>query len=853
MAPFASSLRRIWARSQALAPSSVESLANLDGTSEGGFHSQQMHDATSQQRLDEGIPTGNAIVSPIARQHEASRTESEHQTSVLQQYGQPPQEVAASPNALSQHRALELGNKPQDQYEKGIPQHGVRLSTSLLPTASSEHILVNGHAPGFGSLNTSANESTNIHVKQEPEVKDNDDHDVFAEFTNQESDDDVARTSTGDDGVSESTHDCIDQAPCDRHLDRQEPGAEEQLHGDTTERAESFDSVVATTHNKVKTVGTALDQAVVTSMVEGAVLLQAEPEKSDVSGAFDQRKSPTSQLSSKAAPEVPDCRFSIEEHISTPQQPDFSRLAKDMSARSPLTDSVLGPHRPSSEANDWSLEEVNLSNLRAQQWQRQWQQRQNTLYGADVLTAGAAYANPKSLHDPVSVQQQHGLYAMQPDPKAQYSTSIQSPGQIPGSQHGQVYPYTMVLGHTSNPSMQHNPNHGYPPVQSYSTHHPINQRILFTGQETTKPEVSDDDEPLVTRVPRHRSSSASRDSRSPLATVDAPSTQQQVALSSNTKPTKTTTKPSASGGEANSAIELSDDEDQPNEPISWKLPTYEVTYQPPATTADLPSAKISIPKLIREEILLAPDHAEQEAQLFQHVFLPGQRALQTPDPEPAHAVLNFHTIAVMVLEAFVQFEIGDELGHGYGFHGGHAAQRPAASLGSAANDDEEPARTRSAHDADVDDIFFAVVDRWRAGLESGKETAKRIRGCQEFCDVALDVVHYVKEHGLMQPEARKRKERKDKGVARGPRGGGGGGGGGGATSKEKEKPKPTPKHTPTVTKRKLDALPNKAGKANELQSRKKVKGEAKPTKSKAKVKPNPSTLLGVTVLPAKKK
>lgn len=93
----------------------------------------------------------------------------------------------------------------------------------------------------------------------------------------------------------------------------------------------------------------------------------------------------------------------------------------------------------------------------------------------------------------------------------------------------------------------------------------------------------------------------------------------------------------------------------------------------------------------------------------------------------------------MVIEAFVQFEIGDEYGTGRGhWHNAHDQS------------DVDYLRQRSAKDADPDEIFFAVIDRWRAGTESGKESAKLIRGVQEFCDVALDVIYYIKENGLLK-------------------------------------------------------------------------------------------------------
>ncbi|KAI8933183.1 hypothetical protein NX059_009821 [Plenodomus lindquistii] len=191
-------------------------------------------------------------------------------------------------------------------------------------------------------------------------------------------------------------------------------------------------------------------------------------------------------------------------------------------------------------------------------------------------------------------------------------------------------------------------------------------------------------------------------------------------------------------------------------PFDFALPPYEIQPQPPLKKDDVPRAKISIPGLIREELLLSPDHAAQELHLLCTLFLPTQEALPTPDPEPAVAVLNFHTIALMVIEAYVQFEIGDEFGTGRGhWHNEHD------------HDDEgEYVRLRDAKDADPNEIFFAVIDRWRAGIESGRKGVGLIRGAQEFCDVALDVIYYVKENGLLRVEPKVGKTR-GKGKGRG--------------------------------------------------------------------------------------
>lgn len=189
--------------------------------------------------------------------------------------------------------------------------------------------------------------------------------------------------------------------------------------------------------------------------------------------------------------------------------------------------------------------------------------------------------------------------------------------------------------------------------------------------------------------------------------------------------------------------------------IDFTLPRYEVQRQPLEGKEDVPSAKVSLPGLVREELLLSPDHADQEVHLLVNLFLPSQQQLETPDAEPATAVLNFHNIAVMVIEAFVQFEIGDEFGTGRGhWHNDHDE-----------DGEGEYMRLRDAKDANPDEIFFAVIDRWRAGIESARKGVLLIRGAQEFCDVALDIIYYVKEHGLLKPEPKAKKD-KGKGKAK---------------------------------------------------------------------------------------
>ncbi|CAE7186211.1 hypothetical protein CFE70_006416 [Pyrenophora teres f. teres 0-1] len=287
------------------------------------------------------------------------------------------------------------------------------------------------------------------------------------------------------------------------------------------------------------------------------------------------------------------------------------------------------------------------------------------------------------------------------------------------------------------------------------------------AQHLSNEEDSDDDEPLRTRVKRHPSV-MSQDSTihikySPFTTIRGPYNENSASsfITANDTPSPHENKPD--GPVHKNPVRKPRSLPQPLRPatspsdngsdvdpttINWSLPRYECLPQP--TLNDLPSAKISLPGLVREELLLSPDHSAQETHLLLHLFLPGQQALAVPDPEPAAAILNFHTIAIMVIECFVQYEIGDELGLGRGhFHDNHDDE----------GDNGEYERVRDAKDADVDEIFFAVVDRWRAGRESKKESLRLIRGAQEFCDQALDVIYYIKENGLLRGGEGKRKSR----------------------------------------------------------------------------------------------
>ncbi|KAG9193498.1 hypothetical protein G6011_03533 [Alternaria panax] len=338
--------------------------------------------------------------------------------------------------------------------------------------------------------------------------------------------------------------------------------------------------------------------------------------------------------------------------------------------------------------------------------------------------------------------------------------------------------------------------------------------------------ASDDDEPLRSRVKRHPSVTSSRDSvignsTLPMASngiarhsrQDDDSDVEFVASTAKPKPTvpkaiqnpMPMSRPVPQLGTSSPPAKNTPSYPETAGEIDWTLPQYEVQCQPLAKGEDIPSAKVSLPGLVHEELFLSPDHANQEVHLLMNIFIPNQRALPDPDPEPAIALLNFHTIAVMVIEAYVQYEIGDEFGTGRGhLHTQHD------------RGDTEYERMRDAVDADTNEIFFAVVDRYRAGLESKKKPLQLIRGMQEFCDLALDLIFYIKDHGLLRPELEVRAARVDKGVKRGPRG---------ETRAEEAKGKGTKRGT--------------TAKPNEVQPRKRAKtaavAEVKKKRAKSKI------------------
>lgn len=366
--------------------------------------------------------------------------------------------------------------------------------------------------------------------------------------------------------------------------------------------------------------------------------------------------------------------------------------------------------------------------------------------------------HPFTPNFPYSLPQgQHAMGFQDPH----YHSYSQAPYQ-PGYTLLPVSPYEMQARGLQPPPP---PEHYQPPPRGIATVRNVQKKHVPAKKEVSEAsEGSDDDEPLRTRVPRHPSKvSDAVEDRSPLPSkatkrgkqpkqeseFDLEMVSSQVKAKPKvgfkdpkaTKAAKVAPKKSAPAEQPAQPKQSQPDDQVPTSPVTidWKLPRYEATFEAPKTKDDPTVAKVSLPNLVREEVLLSPDHAQQEAHLLLQVFLPAHQALAQPDPAPAQAALNFHTIALMVIEAFVQFEIGDEYGTGRGhYHNSHDQS------------DVEYLRQRSAKDADPDEIFFAVIDRWRAGLESHKESAKMIRGVQEFCDVALDVIYYIKEHGLLK-------------------------------------------------------------------------------------------------------
>ncbi|KAF2245959.1 hypothetical protein BU26DRAFT_507622 [Trematosphaeria pertusa] len=454
------------------------------------------------------------------------------------------------------------------------------------------------------------------------------------------------------------------------------------------------------------------------------------------------------------------------------------------------------------------------------------------------------------------------MYGQPPMPDVPYQGTFNGPQQ--SAMYGQgipPYSHDHYYGQMPDPHQ-----YGYYPHGTYQAYSQPQASLYRSARATGKRKAEDepvahsdgdddgssDDEPLVTRTQRHHSilshSNASNSGMGRSSPTAASGSLYQAdahgGASTNPRvPTKlklTVKKPTLARPlpqpQPSQSSEQFSSSAADNNGISWKLPTYAVE---PHTSGDgYPSVKVSLPGLVREELLLSADHAAQEIHLFKHLFLPGQQALATPDPQPTIAVLNFHTVCTLVLDAYDAYEIGDLEAHS-------RPQPPSAPEGAVGILD--------AREVSVDDIFFAAIDRWRAGMagDHGKKNYALIRGIQEFCDIALDVIYYVHEHGLLREkekqkmDGRVRKERSDKGVPRKPRGGGASQQPQAQTQVAKKAPGRPPKAEKAGAKKSAAAAGAGRGKVNTLQARKKAKkepakrerlGEVSVTKAPAKRK-----------------
>ncbi|KAJ4373533.1 cytosolic Fe-S cluster assembly factor cfd1 [Didymella sp. IMI 355093] len=847
MASFANSLRNLLGRNQSSASSTPNSIPRFDGMSDS--YPEQTHRAASLDRAaNSGLTIKDGSALPLLGHHEVPGQGHACQPAVSYQQDQPNQKFAVQEG--KEHLNNMYGNVPPPQelgYGGGNVQYDEwrqpmpsRTATPQLSEPPQYHALMNDNLNAPQLLDIVSNASADVQVKQEPTMHEKDDRDVFADFTNQDYHDNDAQSAKTGQNSGSANHTASHPSSIE-----QEPGYECLPSAKTAERAVTVDATttptVTTQQTQEAPIG--LDPQITHENVVTTSSVHSEPMHLQSQASFGPATHPNSAQQ----------QYSFEQYAQTPEQAILdSQLQRSNSknSRSPSVDSVIAAQRHRSEETASSPGAINLS-AHPQHFAQQWQQRQR-LFSIRGLTADAVHANPTLLHDPMSTQDQGipqpfpanqlpSIYQPLPIHEQQrsstpYNSNPQYPAHCMATQHGQSQPSWMIPGWSFDTMIPHAPPCGQPIAQGLPLHGLVSSQRTARVQGKEALEISDDDKPLATRAQRRRSITTS-----PMPANAQCSSNSSLRLECGADVPKS----AVSNIKQNSVIELSNDEDDDEigEAISWKLPDFEVTYHAPATPNDLPMAKVSIlgskKNLVRSEVALTEDHAHHEMELFLNVFLPAQQALQTADPEPAHAVINFHTISVMVLEAFVQYEIGDEMGRGYGFHGGNIDNqtlRPSPS-----SSDDEPTRTCSAKDADVDEIFFAVIDRWRAGLMSGKGTLKLIRGCQEFCDIALDIIHYVKKHGLPQPEPKKRKERSDKGVKRGPKG----------DAKEAEtKGKVT-------GKRKADAVegkaPAKKGKANELTGRKKAKTEVNKTKTDVKkTKPKVKSTPGVTVFKGNK-
>ncbi|KAH6638972.1 hypothetical protein C7974DRAFT_124267 [Boeremia exigua] len=778
MAHISKALRQLWGSGRPSNTSASDPIARFDGANEDHTCEEQMEGAVPQQQHS-GTEETERLLSPTSHR-QAAMDEHAAQT---QRYEQRPQ-LATFQNGLDQNHRVGLQSSRQIQYNDFTQRTG----TAAIPVTPPQ-------------------------VKQELVTEQYNDQDLFAEFTNEDYHEDDAGAKT----ETQQALNAIDgAAPPIKTKPEVTAEAEAQLPADALKEAGTVDNMATVGHSAAAALQNQPDASSTIPLAE--VALETGVHSETVHPSAQDSDGLIHKVSNRSQVDFPGA---LTDGLGIQHLFENQVSQKPNSQRSPSADSVIARKRNLSEETVSGIDLGANSHFRAQDWQ----QRQ-LLFGQDMLTAEAPQPTPSLLLGLMPAQQQYN----QNSSNFPCNRNVRYPG-IPGvNQNGLFYPQQMIAGYPNTVTpLVPPPVSRYPPAQTHTPSTMATSQFIAEVKEEEDHEASEDDEPLASHASRQR------------PTTGDPVAPHPPSNTSANAPVQTSSSGlGIQGVHSESIVEISDD-DEAAEPISWKLPDFEATYHPAATDKDVSIAKISTlgqtKNLVREEIMLTEDHQRQEMQLFLDVFLPAQKALATPDPEPAHAVINFHTIAVMVLEAFVQYEIGDEMGRGYGFHSGNIAAVPRPSP---AAPDTEPVRTRAAQDADVDEIFFAVVDRWRAGMLSGKETLKLIRGCQEFCDVALDVIHFVKQHGLLQPELKKRKERSDKGVPRAAKGG---------VKEAEAKGKPAGKRKAGEMEGKVSVKKGaKAGAATTVPSRKKAKGEG------SKAKPRTTKQgggAGLTVIPRK--
>ncbi|KAF2646738.1 hypothetical protein P280DRAFT_525748 [Massarina eburnea CBS 473.64] len=336
---------------------------------------------------------------------------------------------------------------------------------------------------------------------------------------------------------------------------------------------------------------------------------------------------------------------------------------------------------------------------------------------------------------------------------------------------------------------------------------------------------SSDDEPLVNRTRRHHNHDVQQGS----SMVEENWQQQHQQNSSSSQTSMSRPLPNHHSPTPYAHPSSSDPT-----AISWKLPTYSIDIAANDRDTENQVIQVSLPGCVREPLLLSMDHADQEVHLFRALFLPAHQSFEQPDPEPHIAILNFHNICVMVLDSYYAYQVGDLMSRlpttdpRSSHHQQQQQQQQQQHPYHPSPYDPEQMQPldKDARDVDENEIFFATVDRWRAGLEDPVKPAYTlIRGPQEFTDVALDIIYHIKQNGLVvkSQQPKPRAERSDKGVKRGPKNSRGAADV--DATKEVKRGPGRPKGAKAVGVVKGNAKVGSKGRPNDLPVRKKVKTE----------------------------